>query len=285
MSGLMKLKFYPFLFLVSTIFTTTNLGCASKAPSHEYKPSSELPSHYTIPNVEFVAQAKDFCGPAAVTMALRWNGIDADVNSVAEKVFTPGLTGSLPVDVISANRRYGMLALSVNDLESLLTEVAANNPVIAFQNLTLSWAPQWHYTLVVGYDLIQKKIILHSGNRPYMTVDLADFEYTWTLADNWGLVVLSPDKLSVTATEMDHVKAAVTLEQMKRSKEAVTSYYRILEKWPDNLVALIGAANSAYQNGHRAEAIQLLKHAVKIHPESVAAKNNLTIAVSKKQKK
>jgi hypothetical protein len=79
---------------------------------------------------------------------------------------------------------------------------AANNPVIVFQNLTLRWASQWHYALVVGYNLTEKKIILHSGHQPYMKVDISDFEYTWKLADNWGLVVLAPDKLSASATEM-----------------------------------------------------------------------------------
>lgn len=282
----MKLKYYLFPVLASITFSILSSGCATGAPKQERLiKSSSLPSSYTIPNVEFVNQAKDFCGPAVVTMALRWNGIVADVDQVAGKVFTPGLAGTLPVDVISANRRYGMLAMPVNNLESLLTEVAANNPVIVFQNLALSWAPQWHYALVVGYNLTEKKIILHSGNHPYIKVDISDFEYTWKLADNWGLVVLSPDKLSASATETDHVKAAVVLEQIKKSDDATASYQRILEKWPDNLVALIGASNSAYQNGNRREAVRLLKHAVNVHPESVAAKNNLTIALSEKIKK
>jgi|JI10StandDraft_1071094.scaffolds.fasta_scaffold08078_9 tetratricopeptide (TPR) repeat protein len=282
----MKLKYYLYLILASITFSILSTGCATRAPAQEsLLKSLSLPSSYTIPNVEFVDQANDFCGPAAVTMALRWNGIDADVERVADKVFTPGLAGSLPIDVISANRRYGMLAIPVNNLESLLTEIAANNPVIVFQNLTLSWAPQWHYALVVGYNLTEKKIILHSGHQPYMNVDISDFEYTWKLADNWGLVVLAPDKLSASATEMDHVKAAVVLEQMKKSDDAAASYQRILEKWPNNLVALIGAANGAYRNGNRREAVRLLKHAVTVHPESVAAKNNLTIAMSEKIKK
>lgn len=275
----MKLKFCLFLILAALL----NFGCATKPASVALENvSSSLPPSHKIPNVEFVDQETDFCGPATVTMALRWNGQDVDVVHVAEKVFTPGLSGSLPIDMVSANRRYGMLAMPVNNLESLLTEISANNPVIVFQNLTVSWAPQWHYALVVGYDLTRKKIILHTGHQPYMEMDLSDFEYTWKLADNWGLIVLSPDKLSKTASEMDHVKAAVVLEQLKKSEDAAISYQRILEKWPDNLVALIGAANNAYQDGRTKEAIHLLKHAVKVHPESVAAKQNLTIALARK---
>tara|TARA_B110001454_G_scaffold219204_1_gene252196 strand:- start:6762 stop:7598 length:837 start_codon:yes stop_codon:yes gene_type:complete len=278
----MKLKYFFSL----TLWTVINFGCATtvvlEAPSMM---SLSLPKEQVIPNVEFIDQEKDFCGPATVTMALRWNGIDADINHVAQNVFTPELSGSLPVDILSANRRYGMLAMSVNTMDSLMTEIAANNPVIVFQNLTVSWAPQWHYALVVGYDLTRKKIVLHTGHQPYMEMDLSDFEYTWNLADNWGLVVLSPDKLSSSASEMDHVKAAVILEQLKKSEDASVSYQRILEKWPNNLVALIGAANNAYQNGNRKLAIRILKHAVKVHPESVAAKNNLTIAIAEKIKK
>lgn len=260
----------------------SSLGCATRAVHVDsiLQNGPSVPLVHTVPNVEFVDQDTYYCGPAVVTMTLRWNGVAADVAHVAEKVFTPGLEGSLPMDVISAHRRYGMLAMPVNSLSSLLKEVAANNPVIVFQNLALSWAPQWHYALVVGYDLTQKKIILHSGHHAYVAMDINDFEYTWNLADHWGLVVVSPDKLASSASELDHVKAAVALEQMKNVSDAEISYQRILEKWPNNLVALIGAANIAYQKGNRGRAIHWLRHAVKFHPKSVAAKNNLSIALA-----
>lgn len=261
------------LFLLSLL----SMGCATRAVHFD----SGAPSH-VVPNVEFVDQETNFCGPATMTMSLRWNGVVLLEEFVAEKVFTPGLEGSLPSDMVSASRRFGMVAIPVNNLESLLTEVAANNPVIVFQNLALSWAPQWHYALAVGYDLNEQKIILHSGHEAYQRVDIRDFEFTWKQADNWALVVLAPDKLSASGSELDHVKAAVALEKTGKFVEAKQSYRRLLEKWPRSLVALMGAGNIAYKQGHHKEAIRWFKRAVEFHPESVAAKNNLSIALAKK---
>ena len=72
----------------------------------------------------------------------------------------------------------------------MLTEIAAGNPVIIFENLALSWLPQWHYALALGYDLQRQEIILHSGHDANFRWDLSKFERSWMLGDYWGLVVL-----------------------------------------------------------------------------------------------
>lgn len=272
-----------FLLIIGSLSFIGSLGCATRAAQTDRLKTlvSALPQQHSISNVEFIDQDTNLCGPATMTMSLRWNGVDVEKDYVAEKVFTPGLDGSLPSDMISASRRFGMIPIPVNTLESLLTEIAANNPVIVFQNLTLSWAPQWHYALAVGYDLTQQKIILHTGHNAYSKMDLRDFEFTWKQADYWGLVVLSPDKISASGNELDHVKAAVALEKMNKLPEASIAYRRILEKWPNSLVALMGAGNLAYQSGNRKQAVHWFRRAVDFHPESIAAKKNLSVAVGK----
>ncbi len=242
---------------------------------------NELPSIKKIETVAFINQSVGHCGPATLTMAMQWAGVNVAIEDIATQVYTPGFKGSLQSDMISAARRNGLLAIPINNLEALLTEVAAGHPVIIFENLALSWLPQWHYALVLGYDLQKQTVTMHSGPTPYFTWDMSTFERSWMLGDYWGLVVLPAGTLAASAGELAHVTAAVGLENIKKNIEAENSYRKILQKWPDSLVGLIGLANLVYQNGARSEAIHLLQQAIRHHPNSVAAKHNLAVALAK----
>lgn len=258
-------------------------GCVTTARQTENLLASpgSLPPAYLIENVEFVDQSAGYCGPATLTMALRWAGKSVTVDELAPQVFTPGFNGSLQTDLISASRRQAMMAVRIEGLNQLLTEVAAGRPVIIFENLALSWAPQWHYALVLGYDLAKQEIIMHSGHDPYFRWDLSKFERSWMLGEYWGLVILPPGELAVAAGELANVTAAVGLEQAQKIPEAEKSYRKVLEKWPTSLVALIGLANILQKSGKKSEAVSLLKIAVKNHPDSKAAQHNLTVAQEK----
>lgn len=258
-------------------------GCATTAWQTESllaSPGNLLSSHL-IENVEFVDQSAGYCGPATLTMALRWAGKAVTVAEIAPQVFTPGFNGSLQTDLISASRRQSMMAVKINSLAQLLSEVAAGHPVIIFENLALSWAPQWHYALVLGYDLAKQEIILHSGHDPYYHWDLSKFERSWMLGEYWGLVILPPGELAMAAGELANVTAAVGLEQTQKIPEAEKSYRKVLEKWPTSLVGLIGLANILQKSGKKSEAVSLLKIAVKNHPDSKAAQHNLAVAKKK----
>lgn len=259
------------------------VGCAGRSVQTETLLASHpnLPTSHLISNVPFIDQAADYCGPASLTMAMQSAGKNITIDQMAEYVYTTNSKGSYPTDLISASRRQGMMAIPINTLAALLTEVAGNHPVIVFENLGLSWAPKWHYSLVIGYDLNTKEIIRHSGHSPNERTRLKFFERSWNLADYWGLVVLPPNQLSITANERAHAAAAVGLEQVKKTNDAQIAYQTILQKWPTSLVALVGLGNLAYQKGDRPQAIEWLKRAVKAHPQSTAAQNNLDVALKK----
>ncbi len=256
------------------------LGCVTRAVQTEallVEPGDRAAQHL-IEDVAFIDQSLGYCGPATLTMAMRRAGQDVTVEEIAKQIYTPGLKGSLQSDLIGASRRQGLMAIPIRNLSALLDEVAAGHPVIIFENLGLTWAPNWHYALVLGYDLKKQEIVMHSGHEPYFHWDLKKFERSWMLGDYWGLVVLPAGELSVSANELTQVAAAFGLEQAKKYVEAEKSYNRILEKWPDSLVALIGLGNLAYQNGDQKKALEFLQRAVKAHPESAAAKHNLSVA-------
>lgn len=259
-------------------------GCATPAKQTknllEFPPQNISPFH-EIQNVDFIDQSQGYCGPATLAMAMRWTGKDITVEEVAALVYTPGAQGSFQSDMISACRRQGLMAIPINNLSDLIIEVSANHPVIIFENLSFSWAPQWHYALIVGYDLNKKEIIMHSGHNAYARWDIEKFERSWMLGKYWGLVILPSGQLSATGEELSHVSAAVGLEQAKKQEEAQVSYLKILQKWPTSLVAMVGLANIYYQNGHRVESLRWLREAVRLHPNSSIAQHNLSVVESK----
>lgn len=236
------------------------------------------PSAHRIQNVPFIEQSASHCGPAALTMVLNYWQKTISLEEIAPQVYTPGMKGSFQTDMITAARRQGMMAIPISGLRDLLREIESGHPVIVFENLSVSWLPQWHYAVVFGYDLRQEVALMHSGPEKNKSWDLRKFERSWMLGDYWGLVVLPPDKLTATAKEIDHVKAAAALEELGKKEEAEKAYLRILKKWPHSLGALIGLGNIKYSENRTRQAEEYLTQATKSHPNSAIAWHNLTIA-------
>jgi hypothetical protein len=256
------------------------VGCASSTLQTDalLAQRQNFPSTQVIPEVPFVEQTAGHCGPATLTMAMKWAGKNISVDELASQVYTPGMKGSLQLDMISASRRNGMIAIPLQGLEPLLVEVTAGHPVIVFENLAFSWAPRWHYALVFGYDLPGQKIIMHSGSEAFKRWDLRKFERSWKLGDYWGLVVLPPGQLAANANELAHVKAIAALEQIGKMNEAEVSYLEVLKRWPQSLPAHIGLANIAFGKKDSATAEKFLIRATVDHPGSAVAWHNLSIA-------
>ncbi len=257
------------------------MGCATTAHQTEAllaSPPQDLPYRTEIPDVPFVNQSAGHCGPATLTMVMNWNGKMISVDDLAPQVYTPGMKGSLQVDMLSASRRQGMMAVQIQGLPALLKEISAGHPVIVFENLALTWAPQYHYAVVYGYDLNRQIAIMHSGPEKGKEWDLRKFERSWMLGDYWGLVVLAPGQLSAAGSELAHATAAAGLEQAQKIPEAEKSYLAMLQRWPTSLAALIGMGNITYTQKNYKKSVEYLRQATANHPSSAAAWNNLAVA-------
>lgn len=271
-------------FLVSVLIS---LGCASSTRQVDLylSQTSHLSKTFEIPNVPFIDQKEGHCGPATLTMALQAVGQPACLAEITSQVFTPGMNGTFQSDLIGSARRQGMLAIPIENIENLFAEISAGHPVIVFENLALSWLPQWHYALVYGYDLMEEVVVMHSGPEKAKHWDLRKFERSWKLAGYWGLVVLPPHRLSATATELQHLSAAAALETLKLNGKAEIAYRTILSKWPTSLGALIGLGNSSFSQSDYKESERSLILAVQNHPQSAVAWHNLAIAQKMLHKK
>ena len=236
-----------------------------------------LPPRAELDTVPFFAQEEYQCGPAALAMALNAAGIAATPDALTEEVYIPARKGSLQVEMLASARRHGLLAYELApELKDVLAEVAAGNAVIVLQNLGL-WAfhPYWHYAVVIGYDLEKKQILLHSGTKARRAMAIGLFEFLWIDGRRWAMVALAPGRLPASAREASYATAAAALEQAGRIAEAHRAYEALLERWPANLVGLMGLGNTAYALGRTAEAETAFRTATAAHPLAAAAFNNL----------
>ena len=233
-----------------------------------------------LASVPFFAQQEYQCGPAALAMVMNAAGVATGPDALVEEVYIPARKGSLRVEMLAGARRHGLLAYQLApELKDVITEVAAGNPVIVLQNLGLFRA-NWHYAVVIGYDLGRREFLLHSGATAQHSMSIRLFELLWIDGQRWSMVALDPGRRPASAREAPLAAAATALEKAGRITEAERAYAALLARWPANLVGLMGSGNTAYALGRIAEAEAHFHKATIAHPRAAAAFNNLALALA-----
>jgi hypothetical protein len=250
-------------------------GCTAPQTRALIASQHEMPAAAKVASVPFFPQERYHCGPATLAMALAWSGLEVTSEQMVSEVYTPGREGTLPPDMVSALRRHGRLAVPLDRLAAILTEISAGHPVIVFQNLGLEALPYWHFALAIGYDLDAGTITLHSGREAERTIGLSTFERTWTRAGAWALAVVPTGELPATGTAGKVARAAAGLERAGKAKAALETYRAMVMRWPDDLAAWMGQGNASYALGDLAAAEDAFRLASALHPTNAAAWNNL----------
>jgi hypothetical protein len=234
-----------------------------------------LPERHEIADVPFYPQPMYQCGPAALATVVAHQGVPITPETIASAVYLPGREGSLQAEMLSGARREGRVAyLLAPRLDDLLREVAAGTPVVVLQNLAFSFAPLWHYAVVVGYDLAREEIVLRSGTTQRLVMTLSVFERTWARSRHWAMVAMPPEHLPATAEEERYVAAVTALERVSPAA-ARSAYATALRRWPLDAAALLGAGNALYAMKDLHAAERAYRHATNVRPDYADAWNNL----------
>lgn len=266
--------------LLTTLIVCTQLACTRPDRAVPSFTETSLAPKVELDAVPFFPQAeRDDCGPAALAMMFGWTGLDVSPADLAPKVYTPGREGTLQADIVQAIRREGRLGIEVDNIKDLLTELDAGNPVLVLQNLGVTSWPIWHYAVAMGYDLENRTLFLHSGKQERFPLSFSAFERTWDDPAHWGLTVTRADHLPASANPVDILTAASGLEQVGQREAAALAYGALLQRWPDNLPALMGWGNARYASGDYRAAAQAFRHAVMLHPDAAEAWNNLAYSL------
>ncbi|MDB5809441.1 MAG: hypothetical protein JWN94_1563 [Betaproteobacteria bacterium] len=255
-------------------------GCAGVAPQSELLSENwpaDLPQRAELTKVPFFPQQDFQCGPAALATSMASFNVKVTPEQLTDEVYLPARKGTFQVEMLASPRRHGLVSYQLApSYEDLLREVASGTPVVVLQNLDADW----HYAVVIGYDAADKKMLLRSGFEERLEMPFFVLEYTWQNAAHWAMVTVPPDRIPVTATEASYVAAIVAMARVGEPRAVQTAYKTFLQRWPDNLTASIGLANSYYALGQLSEAEAILRRAAERHPESDAVMNNLAQALS-----
>ena len=260
-------------------------GCAGLRKTEIPQLPGNLPSSYELGAVPFYPQDAYQCGPATLAMALTWSGLPITPEELKDQVYTPSRKGSLQMAMVGATRRHGRIAYEIEGPHAMFQEIAAGRPVVVLQNLGLSWLPVWHYAVVIGYDLGEEDVFLHSGETKRKVMSYYVFEKTWARSKYWGLLVLEPNQIPVLASENDYLSAVLGLEKARHYKEAVIGYQTALTRWPESLTARMGLGKSYYSSGDLKGAESAFREATERHPLSGPAYNNLAHVLLKQGRK
>ncbi len=255
--------------LLSACFATPQTKQLQKHPL-------ALPTNIEHTHTIFYPQDKYHCGPAALATALDSIKHHYPFSDIVQKVYLPGRKGSLKSDLLSATRRYQLIAYQLKpELKFLLTELAKGNVVIVFQNLGVKYIPRWHYAVAIGYDLNNNTIILRSGKHKRRVTKFSLFERTWKRSGYWAIVVTPANKIPATATALGWMIALSVYEKDAPNHQSVKQAYRTaLKRWPQHSILHLTSANYWYRQKSWHQASLYYRKAVSLDPQNADAWNN-----------
>lgn len=257
-------------------------ACAGRAPIMPTPADlADFPNRVMLDEVPFHAQDAYQCGPASLAMVLNHRKIAATPDELKDRVYLPERNGTLQVEMISAARDRDLLVYPLEkQLEAILSELNAGNPVLVMQNLAFDWYPQWHYAVVIGYDLSAEEMIVHSGLNAAQREPFQVFMRTWDRADRWARVMLPPGELPATANPLTYLKAASDLEQTGRLDSALRSYQTAAAEWPEQPAARLGLGNTYWALDERQTALDHFQRLVNDFPNFQPGWNNLATGLA-----
>jgi tetratricopeptide (TPR) repeat protein len=207
------------------------------------------------------------------------SGVKVTPEDLLPQVYLPERKGSLQVEMLAAARRHGVVSYQLAPrFEDLLRELAAGNPVIVLQNLSVG--DGWHYAVAVGYDYDGGRLVLRSGTTERELMPFTVHEVVWKRSNYWAMVALPPDRIPATAEEGRWLSAVAAMERTGNAASARVAYTSFLKRWPENLSAAVGLANAHYALGALPDAERVLREAMKRAPDSVIVLNNLAQTLS-----
>ena len=243
----------------------------------------DLPPAVELSQTPFFPQTEHQCGPAALATLLQPHHVDVSPQTLSSQLYIPAREGSLQVEMAVTARRYGMLPYPLSpQFTDLLAEIAAGNPVLVLQNLSFDWWPQWHYAVVIGYDITRNELTLRSGTTKRWQTSFASFERTWGRADNWALVIVPAGEMPTTARISTYLKTAYAFEQTVQALQALDAYRAAANTWPGDTSSWQALGNMAYKAGNYDEAVSALLKASSLGPDDIVAWNNLAYALHMK---
>lgn len=189
-----------------------------------------------LPDVPFLAQKGNYCGPASLSMTLGYWGIPLDQDSIAREIYT-GVAGTSPQVVREFARKRGFrTAVFEGSVELWKRLLDDGIPVLWLKMLSQGGG---HYMLVVGYDDVLKEFILHNPHRATeTTVSYSDIDDTWMLPSLRQSIILIP-RDSPKMVWADELHESLRLYVINRAFYVITGSNLYRGLWPALAINLL----------------------------------------------
>lgn len=239
-----------------------------------------IASQHLIPQVPFYPQQEYFCGPTTLSEVAGFYGLKKDPATIAPTTFISGLQGTLQIEMSAATRQLGLVAYAQRGtMHQLLSLVAENIPVIVLQNNSLAWLPQWHYAVVIGYDLQRKEVILHTGVTEAHRLNFSTFERTWARGNYWFLAMLPADKSSAQLEPFIYTKASQDLLSTQQVNSGITALKTATIQWPNYWLPYFLLGNH-YFSSQPLVAAQWFEKGLPFAQQEISYLNNYAVLLS-----
>jgi len=238
----------------------------------------------TIKGVPSLTEDDHSFGPSALVTLVKYHGGSIAYSEAVRMVHTPRHKGPYKEELMLALQRLGYITSPINSFEALYKEVTAQNPVIILQNTRLALLPKWRYSVVSGYRLARRQILLNDGGaQPHWTATdiLKD---TWQKAGNWGVVAVKPGQLPASADDAEISRALGALVQSGLYDEATLSYQTLIEKRPESPAGYVGLGNLEMLRKNYAAAEGHFRDAMTIKPDDAQATEGMAYSLYAQQK-
>lgn len=244
-------------------------GLDTKIPE-SWEPRIELSETPFYPQLEY------HCGPAALITVLEASGTTPTYDEVADRIYIPGLEGSLQVELMAATRSFGRIPFRLpGELVPVLAEVEAGRPVLILQNLRIPSRPAWHYAVVIGYDRERAEILMRSGTERLQATPTRRWMREWDWAQRWAIVVLEPGELPVNPNLPSVLRALADFDDHAPAGQRLRAWQVVAERWPEEPLAWLGRGNAFYELGALEEAAEDFGHALAMDPAHWPLRLNL----------
>ncbi|WP_236617047.1 PA2778 family cysteine peptidase [Litchfieldella anticariensis] len=254
-------------------------GCAT-GPHLAGPAEMGVPERVRLDDVPFHSQRDYQCGPASLAMVLNASGVDVDVDTLIPQVFLPNREGSVQPEMLATVRRYGRIGFVIDgSFESLFTELAAGNPVVVMQNLSLPAWPLWHYAVAIGYDLDEEVMTVHSGMEAARLESFKRFDSTWARSGYWAFVALPPGKLPASIDSEQAMDAIAAFEHANDAHAALPAWQATVKRWPEFAMGWFALGNARHADGNPNGAVEAFREATKQRPDLAVAWLNLGLTL------